>query len=206
MAITYSVRISGGGTDSFLGFEYCGLITLTSQEFRVLLADLPTSLRCLRIFGFVRVAWCCDPTFFCLPSRFTLVRPLSWVLGFCGVSPGCCCVGAACMDDYSAGSSASLAQCCRCGVFSPVSRFFALVGDFCSFLGIFASIPWLRLWCSLFCSVCLFSAYLYPTVASLVCFSCGPPISGGPCVYVWGFFLSVTAELCLLPLLVLGVQ
>ena len=52
MAITYSVRISGGGTDSFHGFEYCCLITLASREFRVLLAVLPTSLRCLRIFGF----------------------------------------------------------------------------------------------------------------------------------------------------------
>ena len=41
MAITYSVRIGGGGTDSFHGFEYFGLITLTSREFRVLLAVLP---------------------------------------------------------------------------------------------------------------------------------------------------------------------
>ena len=41
MAITYSVRISGGGIDSFLGFEYCNLITLASREFRVLLAVLP---------------------------------------------------------------------------------------------------------------------------------------------------------------------
>ena len=75
-------------------------------------------------------------------------------------------------------------------VFSPVSRFFALVGDFCSFLGIFASIPRLRFWCSLFCSVCLFSASLSPTVASLVCFSCGPPSLVVP-VYVCGvsFFL-----------------
>ena len=38
MAITYSVRISGGGIDSFLGFEYCDVITLASREFRVLLA------------------------------------------------------------------------------------------------------------------------------------------------------------------------
>ena len=76
-------------------------------------------------------------------------------------------------------------------VFSPVPRFFrASFGDFCSFLGIFASIPWLRLWCSLFCSVCLFSAYLYPTVASLVGFSWGPPSLVVPvCVCVWGFFL-----------------
>ena len=50
MAITHSVRISGGGIDSFLGFEYCDVITLASREFRVLLAVLPTSLRCLRIF------------------------------------------------------------------------------------------------------------------------------------------------------------
>ena len=62
MAITYSVRISGGGIDSFLGFEYCDVITQVSREFRVL-TILPMSLRCLLIFGFVRVAWCCDPTF-----------------------------------------------------------------------------------------------------------------------------------------------
>ena len=53
MAVTYSVRISGGGIDSFLGFEYDDVITLASREFRVLLPILPTSLRFLRIFGFV---------------------------------------------------------------------------------------------------------------------------------------------------------
>ena len=67
VAITYSVRLSGGGTDSFHGFEYCGLITLASREFQVLIAFLPTSLRCLRIFGFVSVAWCCGPTFIAYP-------------------------------------------------------------------------------------------------------------------------------------------
>ena len=67
MTITYSVSISAGGTDSFLGFEYFGLITLASREFRVLLAVLPASLRFLRIFGFVSVAWCCDPTFIAYP-------------------------------------------------------------------------------------------------------------------------------------------
>ena len=73
MAIAYSVRVSGGGTDSFHGFEYFGLITLESREFRVLLAVLPASLRCLRIFGFVSVAWCCDPTFMAYPHGL-----LSW--------------------------------------------------------------------------------------------------------------------------------
>ena len=62
VAVTYSVRISGGGIDSFLGFEYGDVIILASRVFRVLLPILP-SLRLLRIFGFVGVAWCCDPTF-----------------------------------------------------------------------------------------------------------------------------------------------
>ena len=62
MAVTYLVRISGGGIDSFRGFEYNDVITLASREFRVLLPILP-SLRFLHIFGFVRVAWCYDPTF-----------------------------------------------------------------------------------------------------------------------------------------------
>ena len=63
MAVTYSVRISGGGIDSFLGFEYGVVITLASREFRVLFPILATSMRFLRIFGIVEVAWCCDPTF-----------------------------------------------------------------------------------------------------------------------------------------------
>ena len=81
-------------------------------------------------------------------------------------------------------------------VFSPIPRFFrASFGGLLYLLRNFrasASIPWLRLWCSLFCSVCLFSAYLYPTVASLGGFSCGPPSLVVPvcvCVCVWGFFL-----------------
>ena len=45
MAVTYSVRISGGGIDSLLGFEYGVVITLAYRELRVLLPILPTSLR-----------------------------------------------------------------------------------------------------------------------------------------------------------------
>ena len=67
MAIAYSVRVSDGGTHSFHGFEYFGLITLESRELRVLLAVLPASPRCLLIFGFVSVARCCDPTFIAYP-------------------------------------------------------------------------------------------------------------------------------------------
>ena len=56
MAVTYSVRIGGGGIDSFFGFKYGVVITLASRVFRVLLPILPMSLRFLRIFGFVGVA------------------------------------------------------------------------------------------------------------------------------------------------------
>ena len=80
MAITYSLRVRGGGTDSFHGFEYFALITLASREFQVLLAVLPASLRCLHNFGFVNVAWCCDPTFF-LPTLTVYYREVP-LLGF----------------------------------------------------------------------------------------------------------------------------
>ena len=87
MAIAYSVRVCGGGTDSFHGFEYFGLITLASREFRVLLAVLPASLQCLRIFGLCQCHMVLRPHLYCLPSRFTIVRSLYRVLGLCGVSP-----------------------------------------------------------------------------------------------------------------------
>ena len=92
-------------------------------------------------------------------------------------------------------------------LFPQFRGFRASFGDFCSCLRNFsasASIPWLRLWCGLFFgSVCLSSACLYPAVAGLVGFSCGPPSLVVP-VCVWGD-LSEAAELCLLSLLLLGV-
>ena len=67
MCPRYGYRMLGAhewwGIDSFMGFEYSVVITLASREFRVLLPILPTSLRFLRFFGFVGVAWGCDPTF-----------------------------------------------------------------------------------------------------------------------------------------------
>ena len=83
-------------------------------------------------------------------------------------------------------------------VFSPVSRFSRWF-DFCYFFfGIFAFIPGLHFWCCLSCSACLFSSSL-----ALGVFPAGHllwwslPICLG--------FLSITAVLCLLPLLLLGV-
>ena len=134
------------------------------------------------------------PHLYCLPSRFTLVRSLYWVLGLCSIRPGYCCVGNGRRDDYDADSFASLTQCCSCGGFFPSFAIFALVWGLL-FLGILAFIPRLHFWCCLFCSVCLFSSSLSPTVASLVCFKLQATISGGPCLcvlsscWVWGRLL-----------------
>ena len=103
------------------------MITLASREFRVLLPILLTSLRCLRIFGLRRGRMVLRPHLYCLPSRFTLVRSLYWVLGFCGVRQGYCCVADDRCADYGADSSASLAQCCSCGVFFPQFRDFRAI-------------------------------------------------------------------------------
>ena len=125
------------------------------------------------------------PHLYCLTSRFTHVRSLYWVLGLCGVRQGYGCVGNGRCDDYSADSSASLAQCCSCGVFFPSFAIFELVWGLLFFLGILAFIPRLHFWCCLFCSPCLFSSSLSPKVASLGCFSCWPPSLVVP-VYVFG--------------------
>ena len=137
MAITYSVRISGGGIDSFLGFEYCVVITLVSREFRVLLAVLPTSLRCLLIFGFVWVAGLLRPHLSCLHSRFTVVRSLSWgftVLALCGVRRATVALATIAGTITAPILLLALRSAADVAVFFPVSRFFALVWGLLLFL------------------------------------------------------------------------
>ena len=134
--------IRGGGIDSFLGFEYCVVITLASREFRVLLTIL-NEPAVFTHFWLRRGRMVLRPHLYCLPSRFTLVRSLYWVLGLCGVRPGYCCVGNG---------------RCSCGGFFPSFAIFALVWGLLFFLGILAFIPRLHFWCCLFCSVCLFSS------------------------------------------------
>ena len=86
MAIAYSVRVSDGGTDSFHGLEYFGLITLAS---RVSNPSCGSSSEPV-VFAHFWLRQCrmvLRPHLYCLPSRFTIVRYLYWVLGLCGVSP-----------------------------------------------------------------------------------------------------------------------
>ena len=206
MAIAYSVRVSSGGTDSFHELEYFGLITLASREFRVLLAVLPASLRCLRIFASSVSHGVATPPL--LPTLTVYYREVPLLdFGLVWYWSGVfCSVCADCADDYSAGPCACLAQGCRCGGFFPNSAVFALVlGTSVLAYGILA-LPLLFLGyvygVAFFDFVCLSSAYLYPAVAVLVGFSCGPPSLVVP-VCVWDS--SEAVELYLLSLLLLGV-
>ena len=79
-----------------------------------------------------RIVW--RPHLYCLTSRFIHVRSLQWVLGLCGVRQGYGCLG----NDSSADSSASLAQCCRCGGFFPSFAIFALLWGLLLFLELLA--------------------------------------------------------------------
>ena len=131
------------------------------------------------------------PHLYCLPSRFTIVRHLYWFLGLCGVSPVFSVAFALIAWTIPAPVLVlALRSVADVAVFFPNSAIFVLVLGTSSCLRNFsasASIPWLRLWCGLFCSVCLFSTYLYPAIAGLVDFSCRPPSLVVP-VCVWGSF------------------
>ena len=173
------------------------MITLASSVFRVLLPILSTSLRFLRIFGFIRVTGCGDPSFLAYPHVFLTCGPFIGFLGFFGVRQGYSCVCVDRRDDSSADSSASLAQCSYGGGFffpriSRFSRWFGIV------LGIFTFLPRLHFWCCLFFGPPAYSPLsCSPTVTSLGGFSCRPPSLVVP-VFVFGVFLSVAAVLCLI--------
>ena len=133
------------------------------------------------------------PHLYCLPSRFTIVRYLYWILGLCGIWSGVfCSVCADCADDSSAGSCDCLVQGCRCGGFFPNSAVFALVlGTSVLAYGILA-LP--LLFFGYAYGVAFFWLRLLILHLSLSCgswpwgFKLRAPISGGPCVCV-GFFL-----------------
>ena len=144
------------------------------KRVRVLLTFLPTSLRYLRIFGFVGVTWCDTPPFLPTLTFSSRAVPLWGFLGFFGVRQSYSCVGVDRQDDYSADSSASLAQCGFVGGFFPNFAIFALVSDH---LRNFNFYSWASLLVLLFfCSACLFSSLsLSAKVTSLGGFSCRPP-------------------------------
>ena len=122
------MRFCGGGIDSFLGFEYGVVITLASHVFEYFLRFFLRDC----VFGFVGVTWCDTPTFPAYPHVFLPCGPFIvffFFLGFFGVRQSYSCIGVDRQDDYSADSSASLAQCGFVGGFFPNFAIFALVSD-----------------------------------------------------------------------------
>ena len=124
LAVTDSVRFCGGGIDSFLGFEYVVMITLASHVFEYFLRFL---LQACVICAFW-LRWgshgVTPPYFLAYPLVFLTCGPFIGFLGFFGVSQSYSCVGVDRHNDYSADSSASLAQCGFVGsFFFRISRF-----------------------------------------------------------------------------------
>ena len=110
---------------------------------RVLLTFLTTSLRYLRILASLGVTWCDTPFFLAYPHVFLTGGPFIGFLGFFGVGQSYSCIGVDRHDDYSADSSASLAQCGFVGGFIPNFAIFALVSDH---LRNFCFYSWDSLW------------------------------------------------------------
>ena len=83
----------------------------------------------MRILASLGVTWCDTPTFLAYPYIFLTCGSFIGFLGFFGVRQSYSCIGVDRQDDYSADSSASLAQCGFVGVFFPNFAIFALVSD-----------------------------------------------------------------------------
>ena len=132
----------------------------------------------MRIFGFVGVTWCDTLTF------SSLAVPLLGFLGFFGVRQSYSCVGVDRQDDYSADSSASLAQCSFVGVFFPNFAILALVSDH---LWNFSFYSWASLLVLPFLLRLPILLSFSPRVTSLGGFSCRPPSLMVP-VFVFGDF------------------
>ena len=161
---------------------------------RVLLTFLTTSLRYLRILASLGVTWCDTPSFLAYPHVFLTCGPFIGFLGFFGVCQSYNCVGVDRQDDYSADSSASLAQCGFVGSFFPNFAIFALVSDH---LRNFSFYSWASLLVLLFLLRLTILLSLSPRVTSLGGFSCRPPSLMVPVLFLENF-LSVAAVLCLL--------
>ena len=83
MAIAYSVRVGGGGTDSFHGFEDYSRVTRVSGTSCGSSSEPAVFVQ----FWLCQCRMVLRPPLSCLPSRFTVVRYLYWFLGLCGIGP-----------------------------------------------------------------------------------------------------------------------
>ena len=161
------------------------MITLASHVFEYFFRFFLRACVICAFFGFVGVTWCDTPTFLAYPHVFLACGPFIGFLGFFGVRQSYSCVGVDRHDDYSADSSASLAQCGFVGGFFPNFAIFALVSDH---LRNFCFYSWASLLVlpSLLRLPILLS--LSPLVTGLGGLGCSPPSLVVPVVFALGEF------------------
>ena len=161
------------------------MITLASHVFEYFFRFFQRACIIYAFFGFVGVTWCDTPTFLAYPHVFLKCGSFIGFLGFFGVRQSYSCVGVDCHGDYSADSSASLAQCGVVGGFFPNFAIFALVSDH---LRNFCFYSWASLLVlpSLLLLPILLS--LSPLVTSLGGLGCSPPSLVVPVVFALGEF------------------
>ena len=161
------------------------MITLASHVFEYFFRFFLRACVICAFFGFVGVTWCDTPTFLAYPHIFLTCSPFLEFLGFFGVRQSYSCVGVDRHDDYSADSSACLAQCGFVGGFFPNFAIFALVSDH---LRNFCFYSWASLLVlpSLLRLPILLS--LSPLVTSLGGLGCSPPSLVVPVVFALGEF------------------
>ena len=167
---------------SWIRVRSCDYSRVTRVQ--VLLPILPSNLRFLRIFGFVGVTWCGDPTFLAYPHVFLTCGPFIGFLGFFGIRQGYICVDVDRRDDYSIDSSAQPCAVRLWWRFFLNFAIFALVSDH---LGNFSFYSWASLLVLPFLLHLPILFSLSPKVTSLGGFSCSPPSLVVP-VFVFGDF------------------
>ena len=156
--------------------------TLASHVFEYFLRLLLQACVICTFWASLGVTWCDTPPFLPTLPFSSRAVPLLGFLGCFGVRQSYSCVGVDRHDDYSADSSASLAQCGFVGVFFPN---FALVSDhlrnFCFYS-----------WASLLLLPSLLRLpnflSLSPLVTSLGGLGCSPPSLVVPVVFALGEF------------------
>ena len=175
----------GGGIDSFLGFDYGVVIILKSHVFEYFLCFFIRACVLCAFLASLGSHGVTPPLFLPTLTFSSRAVPLLGFLGFFGVRQSYSCVGVDRQDDYSADSSAGLAQCGFVGGFFPNFAIFALVSDH---LRNFSFYSWASLLVLPFLLRLPILLSLSPRVTSLGGFSCRPPSLMVPIFFFWRFF------------------
>ena len=179
------MHFCGGGIDSFLGFEYRVVITLASHVFEYFLRFFRRACVLCAFLASLGSHGVTPPPFLPTLTFSSRAVPLLVFLGFFGVRQSYSCIDVDRQDDYSADSSASLAQCGFVGGFFRNFAIFALVSDH---LRNFSFYSWASLLVLPFLLRLPILLSLSPRVTSLGGFSCRTPSLMVPVFCFWRFF------------------